>query len=235
MAIRYSLHKNRLTAGDEDYAARVHPVRTVPLGGVVERIHDRGSSLTIADINGVLTLLVDVCSQIVAAGSSVILDGFVELSPTIRGAFNGCEDGFDRSRHTITVNATATAAFKTKVALDAGVEKNEAGDPSPSVTMVYDLASESIDTTLTSGNIAEIAGYRLKFDPAREDEGVFLIAADGSDTHRIAFVHHNKPRKLIVLVPAGLASSSYLLEVRTRSSPNGDLRVGRLARALSYT
>lgn len=234
MAIHYTLQRNMLTATNGDYVARVHPFRTVARAEVAEMIRDKGSSLTLADINGVLLLLVDVCAQAVASGSAVMLDEFVEFTPSIRGSFQGYEDGFDRSRHTLTVNATPTAAFKTNVVQRASVEKHEANDQSPSVTTVFDLATTSSDTTLSAGNIAEVSGYRLKFDPDREDEGVFLVAEDGSDTHRVAFVHHNKPRKVIFLVPQGLSAATYYIEVRARSNPNAKMRTGRLDVALAY-
>ena len=71
MAIHYTLQRNMLTTTNGDYVARVHPFRTIDRAEVAEMIRDKGSSLTLADINGVLLLLVDVCAQALASGSAV--------------------------------------------------------------------------------------------------------------------------------------------------------------------
>ena len=235
MAIKYSLRKNVLTTSNNgDYVAQVHSVQRLSQQNIAERISDRGSSLTLADINGVLLLLSEVCTQAVASGASVTLDGLVEISPTIKGTFHGCEDGFDRSRHTLSATASPTVSFKTAISQRATVEKHEAGDHSPSVTTIFDLATGSNDATLTAGNIAEVMGYRLKFDTERTDEGVFLISEDGADTRRVEFVYHNKPRKLVFLVPTGLTASTYFVEVCARSNPNGPVRAERFGTPLAY-
>ena len=235
MAINYSLRKNVLTTSTNgDYVAQVHSTQKLSQQDIAERIRDRGSSLTLADINGVLLLLSEVCTQAVASGASIMLDGLVEISPTVKGTFHGCEDGFDRSRHTLSASASPTVSFKTAVSQRATVEKHEAGDHSPSVTTIFDLATASNDATLTAGNIAEVMGYRLKFDAQRDDEGVFLVSEDGTDTRRVEFVHHNKPRKLVFLTPMGLTASAYYVEVRVRPNPNGPVRAGRFDTPLAY-
>ena len=235
MAIHYSLRKHALTDRDGDHVAQVHAAQKLMPEDIARLIHDRGSSLTLADINGVMLLLADVCTDAVASGAFVVLDRLVELRPAVKGMFDGPDDTFDRSRHTIGANAVPTVAFKNAVAERGAVEKRESATLHPFIATVVDIATGRRDAVLTSNNIAEISGYRLKFDAARRDEGIFFVTADGSGSTRVPFVQHNKPRKLVFLTPPGLAAAPYHLEVRARSKHSTALRTGRFPIPLAYT
>ena len=80
--------------------------------------------------------------------------------------------------------------------------------------------------------MGQIIGHRLKFDPADPQQGIFFIASDDSET-RVAIVGKNKPGELIFLVPDGLASGEYLLEVRAIPRGSHDLRTGALKATLT--
>nr|VFJ66723.1 MAG: protein of unknown function (DUF4469) with IG-like fold [Candidatus Kentron sp. DK] len=73
-------------------------------------------------------------------------------------------------------------------------------------------------------------GYRLKFDPAKADEGIFLVPAEtgGGKEARITQVQKNKPGQLIFLNPPNVKKGDYHLEVRARMRDSGEIRIGRL-------
>ena len=80
------------------------------------------------------------------------------------------------------------------------------------------------------GNIGQLSGSRLKFDPAEADEGLYFVADAGGETE-VTVVQKNKPSQLVFLVPAGLAAGTHHLEVRARMGTGTaarELRSGRL-------
>ena len=89
-----------------------------------------------------------------------------------------------------------------------------------------DLGSGARNETLTPGNIAQLKGSRLKFDPADAAQGIFLVAPNGSET-RVATVSRNKPAQLDFLVPA-LPAGTYRVEVRAALYKTNGLRKGAL-------
>jgi hypothetical protein len=80
---------------------------------------------------------------------------------------------------------------------------------------------------LTPGGMGKIEGHRLKFDPTDAAQGIFFIAADGTET-QVAIVGRNKPADLMFMVPDTLTAGEYTLEVRAILPNRTDLRVGAL-------
>ena len=88
---------------------------------------------------------------------------------------------------------------------------------------------ETTNDTVTVGNIGQLSGSRLKFDPAEADEGLYFTADAGGET-KVTAVQKNKPAHLVFLIPT-LAAGTFHLEVRARTgigTSARELRVGRL-------
>jgi hypothetical protein len=95
----------------------------------------------------------------------------------------------------------------------AQVEKQEGGERLPLPLDYTDLNSGELNSQATPGGMAQVTGYRLKFDPADTSQGIFF-AAGGSAT-RVSIVGKNNPSELMFLVPASLAPGDYTLEIRS--------------------
>src|SRR5699024_8087504 len=105
----------------------------------------------------------------------------------------------------------------------------------PMVRYFKDFSSDTVNQTLTPGAPAEIRGSDLKVDPADTSQGVFFIAADGTET-RAATIMRNMPSNLIFMVPGGLAAGEYEVEVRMQPKDNStDIRSGRLNGTLTVS
>ena len=61
--------------------------------------------------------------------------------------------------------------------------------------------------------MATLTGHRLKHDPEDENQGVFFIATDGTET-KVTVIGQNTASKLVFDIPAGLTSGDYQLVVR---------------------
>ncbi|VFM97467.1 MAG: DNA-binding domain-containing protein [Candidatus Kentron sp. G] len=180
---------------------------------MARRMRDRGATVEEDEIVALLTDAIAACESLLLEGKRVSFGALCQFYPRITGIFDGPADHFDPARHQVDVGATPGQGIRKTVREGAQVAKVEATKPIPAPVRYVDLASSEIDTTLTPGNIGAIDGYRLKFDPDKAEEGVFLIDGTGVET-KVTQVQKNKPGQLIFLNPPGLAVGDYELEVR---------------------
>ena len=174
MPIRYALFENHLTADPDDYAAIVQTSGSADGDDLVQDIIDQGSTVGRPDILAVTAALKLACQRRVEQGQRVNYFGMMDFFPRIKGIFNGATDSFDPARHSIDVGANPGAELREAVKTEASVEKVEAVKPAPNPVEYYDIASSSTNDVVTPGNIGQLSGNRLKFDPAEADEGLYF-------------------------------------------------------------
>lgn len=74
------------------------------------------------------------------------------------------------------------------------------------------VGTQTTNDEVTPGNIGELTGSRLRYDPAAADEGIFFVAAaDGAET-KVDCVQLNKPASQVFMVPA-LVAGDYEFQV----------------------
>ena len=223
MTIPYTLDANKLTQ-DGRYFARVRSVGTADLDTLVERMMQRGTTLGRADIMAALDLLVEVCIDLVLDGWRVDLDGLVRLYCSIGGTFDGEDDRFTPSQHTLQGVAQPGPRLEQALRGRGQPRKQPLRRPAPEVQRFTALPGGATDR-LAPGEIGRLEGTRLRFHPAAADEGLFLIDAAGQ-AHRLT-VAQNTARVLLFGWPA-LPPGDYCVEVRARVGHAATPRVGRL-------
>lgn len=112
-------------------------------------------------------------------------------------------------------------------------QKVTAEKPRSVLVHYVDNATESQDEVITPGAGASIRGSLLKYDEADPEQGVFFVKSDGTVTKVTEKLMRNKPGELIFIVPNGLSSGSYRVEVHTRLKNVKELRMGALAANLT--
>lgn len=227
MAINYVLAENHLVEESNAYIGRVMSLGTINEQGLVDEILKRGSTLTRPDTLRVAVLDVyqDTIIDRLQAGYRVNTR-LVNFGLSIQGTFNGADDSFESSRHTLNVTTTATTVARQTLRTSAQMKKGEAQIVMPNPEAYFDFGNQSANRLLTPNNPGQLTGRRLKFDPEDDAQGVFFIASDGTET-KASLVMRNKPAELMFMVPAGLAAGEYTLEVRTSLKQHGR-RIGRL-------
>lgn len=233
MPIHYALFENNLTADPDDFAAIVQPLDSADLEALVQRMVERGSTTTRADILAVLEDAIGACESILLDGRRVSFGGLVELFPRVRGVFSGATDSFDAARHAVDVGANPGARIRKTVRDNAAVVKDEAVKPAPNPIEFRDVASDTSNEQATPGNIGQLSGNRLKFNPGAGDEGVYFVLVGGGET-KVVTVQKNKPSQSVFLIPT-LLPGDYQVEVRARISGGTELRTGRLEAVLTVT
>ncbi len=234
MPINYALFENNITADPDDYAAIVQISGSADGDDLVQDIVDQGTTVNKPDILAVTAALEPACQRRVEQGQRVNYFGMMDFFPRIKGVFTGPTDSFDPARHGIDIGANPGSELREAVRVGATVEKVEAVKPSPNPIEYRDIGSDTTNDTVMVGNIGQLSGSRLKFDPAEADEGLYFVADAGGDT-KVVTIQKNKPAQLVFLVPT-LAAGTYHLEVRARMGSGTsarELRIGRLDAALT--
>ena len=225
MAIKYALYPNHLTSDPEDHLAVVQDQNNRSIEDIIEVMIRSGSTVTKAEALSVIEEYEAAIVQLLSDGDSVNTP-LMRITASIPGVFSDKFDNFDPARHYVRLNVNPGARVS-DIIEDLEVEKVEASRPKPVPQVFLDIASDTTDESLTPGGAGELKGSRLKIDPAETDQGVFFIAADGTETRADTYIR-NKPANLICMIPDGLASGEYKIVVRTMFRDTNDLRAGRL-------
>lgn len=226
MTIRYTLYENKMREEGSIYAARVQPIRSIDIDGVIDRMMQHGSTITRADVLGVLENYQVAVTQLLLEGNAVITP-LVNYGASIRGVFDDLDDGYEASRHEVRPATTPGKYLRDAIAQRATVEKRETARVTPVPIAYVDFNSGERNNTLTPGGMGKLTGHRLKYNPDYPDQGIYLVDSSGLET-RVDVVGQNYPSSLVFMVPPALAPDSYRIEVRASFNGNGDLRSGAL-------
>ncbi len=228
MGIRYSLIENKLTPDPNDMRAQVEHGASIGVEEIAAAIARAGSTVTRAEILAFWEEFSEEVIKQLRLGNRIVLDLFV-LTVSIEGVFRDPQDAFDPTRHKGRINVTPNSRLR-KAELDLLFEQVRATVSGPVLDQVYDLKTKVTSGTLTGGGAARVMGSQLKVDMADPQQGVFLVAANGTAT-RVDDLHDNLPAELLFTVPEGLPAGVYRLEVRTRYRSGSELKT--VARAVT--
>lgn len=229
MALKFALFENHLTSDPDDYMAVVQNLQSKTQEDVINLMISRGSTVTKAETLSVLEEYRVAIEQLLKDGYAINTPIF-NLSPSVKGLFQGPGQNFNPALHSVKINITTGTRLR-EVGKLIPVERVKGASPQPDPEIIEDMGSGTRNDQLTPRNIARLKGSRLKFDVTDMQQGIFLIAADQSET-RVATVSWNKPAQLDFLVPV-IASGEYKLEVRAILPLGRDLRKGSLPYALT--
>jgi len=232
MPIKYYLVENNLTSDPDDYYARVEHVRSINEKEFIQFMLDENTGLDRSEIENVHILQKKVKKKLLNQGFRLNFSD-ESYETNISGVFNNKNDHFDRSRHkvytSININ-TGLAGVYDNVRMEKVEEVIDRSAPFPQ--LFEDMLSETTNQQLSPGGIGHVKGHRLKVNPGVEEEGVFLVDADGEDT-KVSILARNKPAELIFYIPEGLTSGDYTLEIRAHFKGSKTLRLGQLKETLT--
>ncbi len=237
MTIHYSLAKNTLVAGANDFIARVQPTDSVGLEDLIDFIDERGSTVTRTDIRAVLEDAIEASCQMLELGLRVNFGGLCSLFTAIKGRFEDADSTFDPEVQQLEVKATAGTRIKNRLRRKAVLEKEIRQPIMPLITKYKDAKSGQMNSTISPGSVGGISGKKLKFHTDRDDEGLYFEpigpGGHGPPEIKASVFIRNSPSRLIFQIPENLqAETEYTITVRTRYTPNGSLRVGKLPEAI---
>lgn len=230
MAIKFYLQPNPITPDPNDQSARVLANQTLDQEALVALVLKRGTLVTETDLRAVLTIFFDEVSSQIADGNTVLLP-LVNIRPSIKGVFTNVTDTFDDRRHTKKASLSAGTLLVKKMA-EAKVEKVTGYQPSPELLEYFDINTQTNGSMVTPHGIGRIIGSELKFNANNDAEGLFFIAANGTETKVTVFATRSEGL-LLFNIPDGLTAGSYSLELRKGYGAAANIRKGVLNDALT--
>lgn len=230
MAIEYEVALNKLTTRPS-YAPRVRPKGTISSGALIRRAVAL-STVSTADAQAVLTALLEIIVEELSDGNSVVVGGLVQLTPTLSAKLPDSSAALPANA-TIGIGTRVDAKLVNAVRAKATLTRVEATNLSPLLRTV--TATTGSLTALVGGNVLEIKGERLKFDPTKPDEGVFFVTPADS-TIRVTTYLDNGDKRIRFIVPNDLTSTfDYTIEVRKRAIGSQTLRSGSYSTPVTAT
>jgi hypothetical protein len=211
MAIKYYLQSNPITPDPNDQSARVQATGVLNNVDIIKRMLKRGTTVTEADAQAVVTLYMQEMIDAISEGYSVNTD-LVNVRPSIQGVFTSVNDNFDKSRHTVRASITAGSTLFDKM-LAANVEKIQSTIVSPDIIDFKDIKTNS-STQASKGGIGVITGSELKFNAGNIAEGIFFVENTTNTETKVTEIAQKTEGKLMFIIPASLAAGTYKIEVR---------------------
>lgn len=164
-------------------------------------------------LNGILTAGAD-------SGYSMGLYGLIRFRPTSGGsnddptAFNTAEE--INADLALSFTKDAIAIWRAGLTLE---NQGTVGKITPIITTVMNFRNGA-DNEYTAGDMIEVVGDNLRFDPDDATQGVFITPASGPEV-RISVYGRNDPAMITALIPAGTTGP---LTVRIAAFINGSVR-----------
>jgi len=176
MSIKYFIFQTRLQ-DESKFFGRVILKGTLDQAALVERMLDKGTSLSKPDITAVLQLLSMSIETACSEGYRVNLDGLIQVTPVMGGQFAGKSDTFVSPRNTVYLMSQASKSLNNRVARNTTVEKVIVDESRPVLLDVADSEADEGISTLAMGHITSVNGKRLKFDATQPKEYLRLVNA----------------------------------------------------------
>ncbi len=232
MPLKFSLFPNHLTTEPGDYMAVTTDKITVGRKEIIARMIRSGSTVTKAEALSVLEEYSRALEEYLKEGASVVTPLY-RIVPSISGVFDDRQEAFSADKHRINLNIHPGLRLR-EIRNDIQVEKVE-GRPAQPVPMdILDVVSGSMNDVLSPGGVGDLRGNDLKYDHEDPQQGIFLVASDGTET-RMDTIIRNKPSNLIFMIPESLAAGTYALEVRAILTGITSLRTGSLEAELTVS
>ena len=221
--IRFWLQKNPITPDPNDCLARVQPFKVLSHDDIVKEVIKLDPMLTETNVNAVLPMAYKAIAQQLADGNHVNLP-LANFRPSVSGVFTSATDGFDPSRHLVRASISAGTMLNAEME-KARVEKILQPAPCPVILEYFDAKAKISNGIVSPGFIGTLIGDELKFDSNNNNEGIYFIADNGTET-KVEVIAVQTEGKLSFNVPATLTPGDYHIEVRRQYKVNGELRRG---------
>ena len=199
----------------------------MPLHEQLARAIAQRGQIDVSQVLSVWNLQERLLVEFLQAGMSVEVDDLASVSLSMTAKMDG-PDALLPGDWQQGVILRPDAKLLEAVRMGASVTRVEPSNMAPQIVAVSSPVGDL--AALAPGMIVQSNGYRQGFNPARLDEGVFLVSADGTQQVRFANTLASGDRKLQMAVPDGLAlNTDWGMEVRTRtkgSGPTAPLYIG---------
>ncbi len=233
--MRVSVQENTIKPGT--YRLVLHTGRLATFEDFI-RHAEGGSTITRADAVAVLTAAAEWVRQRAFEGREADLGPLGRSRLGMKGVFETIPDRVEDADVTLTISWVLPGAMKRAVGKAGEDLVRERIEPDPKLPNLVEArrilpggTPDEHPGRYVPGGAMRLYGARLDYDASLIDEGVFLVAAGGTET-RVELVAINSPKQVLFIMPTD-ATGSYGIRVRRRHlRPDGPLLEGRLSEPL---
>jgi hypothetical protein len=230
MKIRYYLLDNPITPDPTDRRAQVFDYEVITEEELLAYIAREGSGITMPEAKANYEGIIGAIDYFLQRGCGFNTE-FLKIHPVMQGVYRNDDDRYDPNRHKIKFRVSLGKRYN-RVTDNVKVEKVTPPNNLPLLTAFEDIASETVNDTLTPGGTAILTGLRLKFGQDDPQQGIFLIDS-AKNEYRIEKILNHTGSKVIFQLPAALAEDEYSLEARVLIKGNKNVKKGALMEKLS--
>lgn len=213
-------------AGNPVYYPEVVPMGHVSVDRLIREVAD-GLRMNEGTVRLVMGQLTETVLSNLRENRTVSLGDMFVLGASLKGTCVGEEanPAFRRSfQPGITVRTMPR--FQKKFRSGLGARLTRASEKHAGIVSIRAVMNPSPDGVLAPGTLVHIDGVRLKYDPAAEDEGVFLYAP-GLGEHRlepVSLAKKNTPDLFLAVLPKDIPEGTYKPEIRLRRRNSQKIR-----------
>ena len=199
--IEYVLEANKLTGEPKKYRAQVTNSKSCTFEDIAKHLIKHNVGLSPTAIYGLWEGIKSAVEEFISDGNSINTELF-HAHISVKGVFNGLDDGFDGTRHKIRLNLSPGSLLS---AIPGTLKVKKVNSAVKSVIRsVTDIKTGSVNSCLTPGKNVRIKGYRIKINGNDPSCGLYFVPAKGSDdpvkVEPSEFVVNN-PSEIIAVIP----------------------------------
>ena len=207
-----------LTERTDDRFGRVVTNSSLSEDDLVNIAVSERTDLNPATLKSSMEILKSIAKRRIANGDTVAF-GLAYFGLEVKGAFIGDDAKWDGKIHSLSVRATPTVGLR-KAIREVTVNMRGMARTGAVINTVTDAASREVNSRLTPGGGANIAGSKIKIAGDNPENGISLINRETEAETKIAptAVLTNDPSKITFIVPADLTPGDYRLRITTQFS-----------------
>jgi hypothetical protein len=207
----------------EDRSGRVLPTGSRKIDDLIDLAVKRHTDLNPATLKASYEILKALAMEEVC-NARLVEFGLSCYRLGVNGVFAGDHARWDSDRHSLDLQATATAEMRR--ALKAiPVEVRGMAATGTFINTLTDLVSGEVNTHITPGGVVNLAGVKMKIAGTAKGVGLHLTSlATGKATQLPpTSIALNNPAKITFLVPPDLPAGDYKLSIVTQYSSTARL------------
>ena len=159
MILDYTLIQNKF---GESFTAIVYPGKSLSQDELINRMTERGTTITKTDLLATFNLANEEISKAAANGEAINLP-LINTSFSISCVFDSPMDAFDGNRHKLNLNITKGVLLR-EAEKKVKLQKTITAAPLPNIMEVMDFKSGTVNDRLTPDGVVEARGFNLKID-----------------------------------------------------------------------
>jgi len=222
--MKYTLRKNKIVSKEGDaYIAMTTDYKTFSREDLVKQIcEQRGTILKTTETRAVLDTFFDQLTDNLERGIAY-RDDFFTLRTNIKGVFTDEADKFDVKRHVVRASLGEGKELKQIVA-SIKPKKAREKNIAPEIKEVINLIDPDKGNNINPGQIIEVKGARLKFNPDDKEQGVFLESLMGRHTYRLSEYRSIRPSGFYCFIPEDIADGEYVIYLKAQTLQSSVIR-----------